>query len=475
MQYQTFLQNHPNLPLVLVQGLGFVGSVMSLVAANAINGDYVVIGIEQDTENGRRIVESLNAGIFPVAADDPKIAAYFEAARRKGNFYATTDTSVYARADVIIIDINLDVSKTSDEKDGLIDYDVNLADFTEAVKTIGKYCRKDALVLVETTVPPGTCRNIVAPLLKAGLEERGLPSNKIRVGHSYERVMPGPDYIDSIQNFYRVYSGIDEESADAVEAFLKTIIRTGEYPLTRLGNTNATEIAKVLENSYRAMNIAFMVEWSRMAEEAGVDLYEIVNAIRRRPTHSNLMFPGIGVGGYCLTKDPLLASWARTNLLGGREGLAQSEAAVSINDQMPRYAFEFLQKRYPGSLAGVKLLLLGVSYRGDVGDTRFSPAEPFYRRLVSAEAVVSVHDPYINHWPETGLAPFAGLDEALNADPDIVVISTGHSLYRKQETMEKLLAHKPVWIYDTIGLFSPEQVAGLRQKHRVIVLGRGDL
>jgi len=109
--------------------------------------------------------------------------------------------------------------------------------------------------------------------------------------------MPGPDYIDSIQNFYRVYSGIDENSADSVEQFLKTIISTKDYPLTRLGSTNATEMAKVLENSYRAMNIAFTVEWSRFAEEAGVNLYEVVDAIRMRPTHRNLMYPGIGVGG----------------------------------------------------------------------------------------------------------------------------------------------------------------------------------
>jgi UDP-N-acetyl-D-mannosaminuronate dehydrogenase len=151
----------------------------------------------------------------------------------------------------------------------LANYDVNLFPFINAIKTIGANCKPDVLVLVETTVPPGTCLNVVAPALKAALDERGLPLDKIYIGHSYERVMPGPKYIDSIQSFYRVYSGVDEKSANAVEAFLKTIIRTDEYPLTRLGNTNATEMAKVLENSYRAMNIAFMVEWSRMAEEAG--------------------------------------------------------------------------------------------------------------------------------------------------------------------------------------------------------------
>jgi nucleotide sugar dehydrogenase len=461
--------------IVLVQGLGFVGSVMSLVVANAINGNYAVIGIEQDTEAGRRIVDSLNAGIFPIAADDPKIAEYFEIVRRRGNFYATVDPAAYAAADIIIVDINLDVHKTSDDKNALTGFDVNLSPFVDAVKTIGKYCKPNVLVLVETTVPPGTCRNIVAPTLIAALEDRGLPTGKIRIGHSYERVMPGPDYIDSIQSFYRVYSGIDEASAGAVEAFLKTIIRTDEYPLTRLGSTNATEMAKVLENSYRAMNIAFVVEWSRMAEETGVDLYEVVKAIRQRPTHDNLMFPGIGAGGYCLTKDPLLASWSRINLLAGKEGLPQSEAAVSINDQMPRYAFEFLRRRYPRPLNGRKVLLLGVSYRGDVGDTRFSPVESFYRCLVSAGAAVSAHDPYVEEWPETGLRPFTDITDALIAEPDIVVISTGHRSYQREETSKAILSCKPMWLFDTIGLLPSTRIAELRQKHTLIVLGRGDL
>jgi UDP-N-acetyl-D-mannosaminuronate dehydrogenase len=188
----------------------------------------------------------------------------------------------------------------------------------------------------------------VRPILEECLAKRGLSTNKIKVGHSYERVMPGPKYIDSIQNFYRVFAGTDDKSTEAVETFLRTVIRTDEYPLTRLGNTNATEMAKVLENSFRAMNIAFMVEWSRFAEEAGVDIYEVVNAIRMRPTHKNIMLPGLGVGGYCLTKDPLLASWGRMNLFGSKDRLGQSEKGVSINDKMPLYAFEYLQSAIQG-------------------------------------------------------------------------------------------------------------------------------
>ena len=313
---------------------------MSLVCANAIKGNYAVIGVEVSTKRGKKITNELNNGIFPLVAEDPKIDQLFEKSIEKENFFATTETDAYKVADIIIIDINLDVEKENLTSGALIDYNVDLSSFKKAIVSIGENCKEDALILVETTVPPGSCMKVVKPIIHDCLRKRNLPLDKIKIGHSYERVMPGPSYIDSIQNFYRVYSGIDEKSADAVESFLHTIIRTDEYPLTRLGNTNATEMAKVLENSYRAMNIAFMVEWSRFAEEAKVNLYEIVDAIRLRPTHANLMYPGIGVGGYCLTKDALLASWARQNLIGKNEPLSQSEIAININDQMPRFAFE---------------------------------------------------------------------------------------------------------------------------------------
>ena len=197
--------------------------------------------------------------------------------------------------------------------------------------------------------------------------------------------MPGPRYLDSITDFYRVYSGIDERSKRRARAFFETFINTSEYPLSELHSTTASEMAKVLENSYRAMNIAFIAEWSRFAEEAAVDLYEVINAIRMRDTHKNIMLPGIGVGGYCLTKDPLLASWARQNLFGAEEGLAQSERAVQINDRMPSFAFTYLMKQLnPRKMKGLRILLLGVTYRGDVGDTRYSPVEWFHELLIQA-------------------------------------------------------------------------------------------
>jgi len=470
----SFFQKHSSKKIIVIQGLGFVGSVMSLVCANAINGDYAVIGVDSPTKRGNKITDDLNKGIFPLVAEDPKIDQLFRKSIDKGNFFATTEMDAYKFADVIIVDINLDVEKENYSTGELTDYNVDLSSFKKAISSIGENCKDDALILIETTVPPGTCDEVVKPIIHNCLKERYLSLDNIKIGHSYERVMPGPGYIDSIQNFYRVYSGIDEKSANAVESFLQTIICTDEYPLTRLENTNATEMAKVLENSYRAMNIAFMVEWSRFAEEAGVDLYEVVDAIRLRPTHSNLMYPGIGVGGYCLTKDALLASWARQNLIDQNESLSQSETAININDQMPRFAYEFLQKHYP-KFSDTKILLLGVSYRGDVGDTRYSPVENLYNYLSEAGANISCHDPYVKYWDEQSLEIEQDLKNLLSSIYEIVVISTGHTIYKNKKTINAIYNLDSLFIYDTIGLLSGDQIEYLQQKHTIKVLGRGDL
>ena len=471
-----FIALHPGKKVVVVQGLGFVGSVMGLVVANALTEEYAVIGVDLATAASYWKIRSINEGVFPVVASDPKIEQYYQHARQKQNYYASYDPYAYSKADVVVVDINLDVKKISSANQDLEEYEVDLNPFKKAIESIGQQCREDILVLVETTVPPGTCQKVVRPLLEKCLENRGLSSSQLKVAHSYERVMPGPKYIDSIQNFYRVFSGTDEKSTEAVEKFLKTVIRTDEYPLTKLGNTNATEMAKVLENSYRAMNIAFMVEWSRFAEEAGVDIYEVVNAIRMRPTHKNIMLPGLGVGGYCLTKDPLLASWARQNLFGGDTPLFQSEKGVHINDKMPLYAFEFLQAQYQGDLRDKKVLLLGVSYLNDVGDTRYTPVEGFYDRLNAAGCKVTLYDPHILYWEEKNVWVNQDLDKLLEDKYDIVVITTGHKEYRNNNSLVHQLKEQPsVFIYDTIGVLSNEEINSLVLKHKVKVIGRGDL
>ena len=460
--------------VIAVQGLGFVGAVMSLVCANAYDGDYAVIGVDLPRKDTFWKIKSINEGLFPVVASDPKIKDFYNLAKKKGNLFATYDSYAYTKADIIIVDINLDVDKQSDLYGELNDYDVDLSSFRKAIKVIGDNCKEDVLILIETTVPPGTSKKVVCPIIKDCLTKRGLSTEKFKLGHSYERVMPGPNYIDSIQNFYRVYSGVNSKSADATEKFLKTIISTKEYPLTRLGNTNATEMAKVLENSYRAMNIAFAVEWSRFAEESEVNLYEVIDAIRMRPTHKNLMYPGIGVGGYCLTKDPLLASWSRQNLFKAEDDLGQSVKGVKINDKMPLFAYNFLKKEIK-DINKKKILLLGVSYRSDVGDTRYSPVEPLYILLKDGGSNIKLHDPYITFWEEQNCKVENDFDSLIKNNYDLIIVSTGHSFYSNDETFSKIMNLDPLQIYDTIGLFDKEQIKELVGKHNLSVLGRGDI
>lgn len=472
---EKFLAKNKNKKVVVIQGLGFVGAVMSLVCANAITEEYAVIGVDLANEHTYWKIKSINDGVFPLKADDPKIEEFYQKSINKGNLLATFDPSVYRHADIVIVDINLDVKKESGATGLLENFDVDMSGFNSAIHSIASCCKEDVLVLVETTVPPGTCQNIVKPIFENELSKRGLGNDKYRLGHSYERVMPGPEYIDSIREFPRVYSGCNVQSADAIEEFLNTIINTSICDLTRLEHTNATEMCKVLENSYRAMNISFAIEWSRFAEEAGVNLYSMVDAIRVRKTHANLMYPGIGVGGYCLTKDPLLASWARKSFFNSSSDLSMSIGSVSMNDQMPDFAYKRLINVF-GDVAQLNVAFFGVSYRGDVGDTRFTPVENLAKYIRTAGANTIFHDPYVTYWEEMDCIVEADIDKVIHTSKiDIIIISAGHSIYKKDSTVKKLLDLAPLKIFDSIGLLSGEQISELQLKHKISVLGRGDI
>jgi UDP-N-acetyl-D-glucosamine dehydrogenase len=430
---EFILRNH-NKKVVVVQGLGFVGAVMSIVVANSDVEEYAVIGI--DLPGKRDVIDKLNQGIFPIESTDSKVTAYFEEVIKRGNFIATDNSCVYRYADVVIIDINLDVQKESDENYELKKFSVDLGNFTKAVSSIAENCKEDLLLLVETTVPPGTCQKLIQPIFKSIFDKRGL-MHEYKIAHSYERVMPGPGYINSIKNFYRVYSGINEKSADVAEAFLKTIISTKQYPLTRLENTNASEMSKVLENSFRAMNIAFIQEWTEYAEKANVNLFQVIDAIRMRPTHKNIMRPGIGVGGYCLTKDPLLASWSAQNWFGAN-ALTQSETAVRINDKMPFHTYEQFVDLFENGVNEKSVLILGVSYLQNVGDTRYSPLELIVRKLISNNALVMMHDPFLDQWENT-VYNLSNDHEILSSKFDGVILGTPHDIYLMDGFLEKIL------------------------------------
>lgn len=437
---------------VAVQGLGFVGAAMAIAVASALDEEgaarYDVVGVDLDDPAGQARVEAINAGRFPFETTDGSLVAALAAARDRGNLRAGTDPAVYSAASVIVIDVPLDIDWRAEQPA------LRLRGFEAAIRTVGRHVSPGSLVLVETTVPPGTTERIVVPLLEEELHTRGLDPDSVHVAHSYERVMPGADYFASIVHYWRVYAGHTEAAAEAAERFLATVIDTEHYPLTRVGTTTASETAKVMENTFRATTIALMDEWGRFAESVGVDLFEVVDAIRMRPTHANMRTPGFGVGGYCLTKDPLFAKLAASELWNQPMEFPFSTAAVRTNDDSPRRILDRLAELLGGSLKGRRVLLLGISYRQDVGDTRYSPSETFVHAALDAGAEVVAHDPLIRHWDELGWDTPAEIPAP--AGFDAVVFAVPHAEYRNLDVMAWLDGSRPV-IYDGFDVLGDAQ------------------
>lgn len=457
-------------PVVCVQGLGFVGAAMATAVASARTPDgapaFHVVGVDLPNDLGRERVEAVNAGRFPFPTTDKKLSAAIEAAHRAGNLEATYDAEAFARASVVVVDVHCDVGQLHGEPrlemDGL----------RKAIRTIGERVAPGTLVIVETTVPPGTCERIVAPELERCAKARGMEADVFLLAHSYERVMPGEGYFDSIVRFWRVFSGHTPAAGDACEAFLSKVIDVRAFPLTRLHSTTASETAKVLENSYRATTIAFMEEWGRFAEAVGIDLFQVIDAIRVRPTHNNIRQPGFGVGGYCLTKDPLFAGLAARELFQ-RDDLdfPFSRMAVRANRDMPLVSLARLE-RLLGGLEGRRVLLAGVSYRPGVGDTRYSPSETFARAARERGVILHCQDPLVPHWPELELAVSPAMPAA--SDVDAVVLAVHHREYDAFD-FASWVGERKITFLDSDSVLSRERRAALRAKGcRVESIGRGE-
>ena len=184
------------------------------------------------------------------------------------------------------------------------------------------------------------------------------------------------------------------------------MLNTEEYELTVMDRPIESETTKIVENSYRATILAFLNEWSLFAERNGVDLLKVIDAIKKRPTHSNMIFPGPGIGGYCLPKDGGLGYWAYKHILGFEDGdqvFRMSTAAIDINDTRALHVATLTRdalRNMGRYIAGAEVLVCGASYRQDVGDTRYSGSEIVVRKLTEMGAEMRVHDPYVDHWYE---------------------------------------------------------------------------
>jgi nucleotide sugar dehydrogenase len=454
--------------IVCVQGLGFVGAANAIAIASARDGAgnplYTVIGVDLPTDSGRERAAALNRGAFPFATTDAALVAAAQSAWAAGNLVAVTDASVFGEADIIVVEIGLDIEDKTPK--------VDLPPFRAAIGTVGDHMKPDALILLESTVPPGTTERIVAPLLRERLAARSLPTHALKLAYCYERVMPGDGYLASIVDMWRVYAGMTVEAADAAEAFLSSFIGTGKRPLTRLDSIRAVETAKVLENTFRAVNIALIDEWEKFARRIDVDLFEVLKAIRVRPTHQNIRYPGLGVGGNCLSKDPMFGSTSAQDIFGFADfDFPLSTAAVAINSRMPKATVALLEEMFPDGLAGKRVLILGASYRDGVGDTRHSPSITLAGMLAEKRATVAFADPLVD--VAIGVPLHRDLPDAHGFDA--VIFAVGHKQYRAIDLAAWSGAQRPV-VLDANGVLSRQQLQSLRDAgFKVAAIGRGRL
>ena len=393
--------------IVVVMGLGFVGAVMAGVVADSVDKETkkpkkFVIGVQRPSTRSFWKIPLLNRGVSPVEAEDPEVAAMIErCVNQKKTLCATFTHDALKLADVVVVDVQCDFLKQDlgNLRTGYAD----ISALEDSFRVIGEKIEPDCLVLIETTVPPGTTEYIAHPIIRKAFKKRGLDDEPL-LAHSFERVMPGRDYVRSVRDFWRVCSGINEKSRGRVVGFLSDVLNVEKFPLTVLDRPIESETCKIVENSYRATILAFLHEWSLFAETNGVDLIKVIQAIKVRPTHDNMIFPGPGIGGYCLPKDGGLGLWAYKHLLGFENDIFKiTPEAININDTRALHAARLVRDalRNMGKIvAASQITILGASYREDVGDTRYSGSEIIFRKLTEMGAEVKAHDPYVKHWWE---------------------------------------------------------------------------
>jgi UDP-N-acetyl-D-mannosaminuronic acid dehydrogenase len=361
------VQAHTN---VVVIGMGYVGIPCATLLADVPG--FQVTGVQRRSERSGWKIECLNAGNCPFEGDEPGLAELIHrVAVEKKSFRVTDDYAVCKEADVILIDV-----QTPTDGDHVPHYD----SLREVCAQVGRYLRPGALVVIESTVAPGAIQSVVQPILE---RESGLKGGQdFCLAFSYERVMPGK-LLEYITDFPRVVGGIDEEDTRRAVELYRHIVKQEITPTDVL----TAEMAKVVENAYRDVNIAFANEVALACERMGVDVFEVRELINARPDR-HLHLPGAGVGGHCLPKDSWLLKYGLETYgrQGDKETRGQGEEesgglrliplAREINDGMPGHMVALIEDALAEAeceLAGAKVVLLGAAYLENADDTRNTP------------------------------------------------------------------------------------------------------
>ena len=398
---------------ICVLGLGYIGLPSALVFSLK---EYRVIGIDVDEYK----VKSINSGTLHIR--EPMLEKILLEVLNSGRFYATTDYSAVGGCDAVLFAVPTPV------KNGVAD----LSYLVNALENARRFMRRGQLFVIESTVPPGT----TSGLAKSILEGSGLRVEEdFYLAHVPERIAPGRA-VEELLNVPRVVGGVGPRSTErAAELYSKVNPRL--YP------TDATtaEFVKLIENTFRDLNIAFANLIALIAERIGVDVYE---AIRLANTHPrvNIHWPGAGVGGPCLTKDPYMLASLASDLWA----VELIRLARRINEYMPRHMVELVERALADNgvnLAEAKITVLGTTYKSGVDDTRESPAKYIIGGLLEKRPKIVAYDPYT---VETFGAERAGSLEEAVQDADVVVIVTDHPEFKNLDLgkLAKLVRHRVI-------------------------------
>ena len=398
MPYQT----------LCVLGLGYIG--LPTASTFATYG-LKVTGVDTNAD----IVRRLNNG--EVHLFEPGLRTLVQAAVRSGNL-VISDRPAPADAFIIAVPTPFKEGKKAD-----------LSFVTAAAESIVPHLRGGNLVILESTSPPRTTVDIVAPILKKSGLKAGAD---FHLAYSPERVLPGHILRELIDNA-RVVGGIDETSAKAGEELYAAFVR-GEIVLT---DATTAEMVKLMENTYRDINIATANEFAHLADEFHVDIWEAISLANRHP-RVRILNPGPGVGGHCISVDP----WFFVEAAPDTAHLIR--AARLVNDNQPAYTADFI-RRALGELKGVRITALGLSYKADVDDLRESPAVEVARLLKEAGAHVAVFEPYRADFNISGIRSTASLESAVKG-ADALILLVGHSRFKALEplALKKLSGAKTV-------------------------------
>ena len=386
-----------------VIGLGYVGMPLAQAASRA---GLSVVGFDIDTS----VVADLNAGISHVDDLQDRDVAEMLAL----GFSATSDPGRLSEADAIVICVPTPLAD---------DGGPDLRHVEAAVATIAAQLRPGMVVILESTTYPGTTDEVVRPVLEAdGL----IAGRDFHLAFSPERIDPGNREYGA-KNTPKVVGGHTQACTDAAAAFYGRFVDT----VVPTRGTREAETAKLLENTYRHINIALVNEMARFCHDLGIDLWDVIAAARTKPFGFQAFYPGPGVGGHCIPIDPNYLSHSVRARLGYPFRFV--ELAQEINSTMPGYVVRRAQDALNDdakALKGSTVLLLGVTYKPDIADERESPAVPLARQLVAHGATVLYHDPFVEDWRALG-GEIKRVDDPLAAaeDADLTILVQNHSGY----------------------------------------------